>query len=172
MRDGRSAALAEAKVVVRHIVGLQRRQGPAARYTRDLVGSSRSSDKTQAHDDLQLTDRGDGHRAVVLLRRHARAEGVGDFAEWLAADDGDGISRLGTMIGALVLDLAAQALPLSVDPRLRARGSLVLDLAARALPLSEVPRLRARGPGGRRMTGSGAADLRFVASAAVGADAS
>ncbi|MFF8029510.1 hypothetical protein ACFZDJ_52620 [Streptomyces sp. NPDC007896] len=28
MRNGRSAALAEAKVVVRHIVGLQRRQGP------------------------------------------------------------------------------------------------------------------------------------------------
>jgi hypothetical protein len=113
------------------------------------VGSPRSSDKAQAHDDLQLTDRGDGHRAVVLLRRHARAEGVGDFAEWLAVDDGDGISRLGTMIGALVLDLAAQALPLSEGPRLRARG---LD--------------------GRRGTGSGAADLRFVASAAVGADAS
>lgn len=37
MRNGRSAALAEAKVIVRHIVGHQRRQGPAARYTRDLV---------------------------------------------------------------------------------------------------------------------------------------
>ncbi|KPI06324.1 hypothetical protein OK006_6469 [Actinobacteria bacterium OK006] len=36
MRNGRSAAPAEAKMIVRHIVGLQRRQGPAARCTRDL----------------------------------------------------------------------------------------------------------------------------------------
>ncbi|MFE6823398.1 TetR/AcrR family transcriptional regulator [Streptomyces sp. NPDC057690] len=40
-------------------------------------------------------------------------EGVGDFAEWLATEDEDGIARLCTMLGALVLARATKDSPLS-----------------------------------------------------------
>ncbi|MEJ8646446.1 TetR/AcrR family transcriptional regulator [Streptomyces sp. MS1.HAVA.3] len=51
-------------------------------------------------------------------------EGVGDFAEWLATDDQDGITRLCTMLGALVLSRATKGSPLSEEILTAARAAL------------------------------------------------
>ncbi|AGP53227.1 TetR/AcrR family transcriptional regulator [Streptomyces rapamycinicus] len=45
--------------------------------------------------------------------RRVYTEGVGEFAEWLATEDQDGITRLCTMLGALVLARATKDSPLS-----------------------------------------------------------
>ncbi|MFD9304115.1 TetR/AcrR family transcriptional regulator [Streptomyces sp. NPDC060048] len=45
--------------------------------------------------------------------RRVYAEGVGDFAAWLATEDEDGITRLCTMLGALVLARATKDSPIS-----------------------------------------------------------
>lgn len=45
--------------------------------------------------------------------RRVYTEGVGDFARWLATEDDDGIARLCTMVGALVLARATNGSPLS-----------------------------------------------------------
>ncbi|QIP84205.1 TetR/AcrR family transcriptional regulator [Streptomyces sp. Tu 2975] len=47
--------------------------------------------------------------------RRVYTEGVGDFAEWLATDEQDGITRLCTMLGALVLARATKGSPLSEE---------------------------------------------------------
>ncbi|MET7452125.1 TetR/AcrR family transcriptional regulator [Streptomyces sp. NPDC005574] len=52
------------------------------------------------------------------------AEGVGDFAEWLATEDQDGIARLCTMVGALVLSRATRDTPLSEEILTAARTAL------------------------------------------------
>ncbi|MFF1496927.1 TetR/AcrR family transcriptional regulator [Streptomyces sp. NPDC058304] len=52
------------------------------------------------------------------------ADGVSDFADWLATDDQDGIVRLCTMLGAVVLARATQDTPLSDE---------ILDAARTAL---------------------------------------
>ena len=51
-------------------------------------------------------------------------EGVGEFAEWLATDDQDGITRLCTMLGALVLARATKDSPLSEEILDAARSAL------------------------------------------------
>ncbi|MFI1286763.1 TetR/AcrR family transcriptional regulator [Streptomyces sp. NPDC020858] len=51
-------------------------------------------------------------------------EGVGDFAQWLATDDQDGITRLCTMLGALVLARATKGSPLSEEILTAARAAL------------------------------------------------
>ncbi|MFF4244826.1 TetR/AcrR family transcriptional regulator [Streptomyces sp. NPDC001822] len=51
-------------------------------------------------------------------------EGVGAFAEQLATDDQDGIARLCTMFGALVLARATEGSPLSEDILTAARRAL------------------------------------------------
>ncbi|MFF0161213.1 TetR/AcrR family transcriptional regulator [Streptomyces sp. NPDC005263] len=52
------------------------------------------------------------------------AEGVGDFAEFLATGDEDGITRLCTMLGALVLARATKDSPLSEEILAAARAVL------------------------------------------------
>ncbi|WP_031125365.1 TetR/AcrR family transcriptional regulator [Streptomyces sp. NRRL S-623] len=56
--------------------------------------------------------------------RRVYAEGVGDFAEWLAAEDKDGIARLCTMVGALVLARGTKGSPISEEILTAAREAL------------------------------------------------
>ena len=51
-------------------------------------------------------------------------EGVGDFAQWLATEEGDGITRLCIMLGALVLARATKGSPLSEEILIAARAAL------------------------------------------------
>ncbi|RFC69952.1 TetR/AcrR family transcriptional regulator [Streptomyces sp. AcE210] len=65
--------------------------------------------------------RGSGDREV----RRVYSEGVGDFADWLATDDQDGMARLCTMVGALVLARATREFPLSEEILTAAREALM-----------------------------------------------
>lgn len=56
--------------------------------------------------------------------RRIYTEGVRDFAEWLATEDQDGITRLCTMFGALVLARATSGSPLSEEILTAARAAL------------------------------------------------
>ncbi|MFI8003533.1 TetR/AcrR family transcriptional regulator [Streptomyces sp. NPDC086010] len=56
--------------------------------------------------------------------RRIFTDGVGAFAEQLATDDQDGIARLCTMFGALVLARATEGSPLSEDILSAARSAL------------------------------------------------
>ncbi|HET6855992.1 MAG TPA: TetR/AcrR family transcriptional regulator [Streptomyces sp.] len=59
--------------------------------------------------------------------RRVYTEGVGDFAEWLATDDQDGITRLCTMLGALVLARATRGSPLSEEILTTAHAALTAN---------------------------------------------
>ncbi|MFC9485984.1 TetR/AcrR family transcriptional regulator [Streptomyces hydrogenans] len=56
--------------------------------------------------------------------RRVYTEGVGDFAEWLATEDQDGITRLCTMLGALVLARATKGSPISEEILTTAHAAL------------------------------------------------
>jgi TetR/AcrR family transcriptional repressor of nem operon len=56
--------------------------------------------------------------------RRVYTEGVAAFADWLATDDQDGITRLCTMIGALLLARATKDDPLSEQILTTARAAL------------------------------------------------
>ncbi|MEU5728103.1 TetR/AcrR family transcriptional regulator [Streptomyces antimycoticus] len=56
--------------------------------------------------------------------RRTYTQGVGDFADWLATEDQDGITRLCTMLGALVLARATKGSPLSEEILTAARAAL------------------------------------------------
>lgn len=56
--------------------------------------------------------------------RRIYTEGVGDFAQWLTTEDQDGITRLCTMFGALVLARATSGSPLSDEILSTARAAL------------------------------------------------
>ncbi|MFE2944954.1 TetR/AcrR family transcriptional regulator [Streptomyces sp. NPDC059255] len=56
--------------------------------------------------------------------RRIYTEGVGDFAEWLTTENQDGITRLCTMLGALVLARATNGSPLSEEILTTARAVL------------------------------------------------
>ncbi|CAM5657640.1 hypothetical protein SALBM135S_09350 [Streptomyces alboniger] len=62
-----------------------------------------------------------------LEARRVYAEGVGDFADWLATEDEDGIARLCTMLGALVLARATKGALLSEEILTAARAALTAD---------------------------------------------
>ena len=53
-------------------------------------------------------------------------EGVRDFAQWLATDDEDGLARLATLVGALLLARATNGSPLS-DEILHAAHAALSD---------------------------------------------
>ncbi|MFE2474932.1 TetR family transcriptional regulator [Streptomyces sp. NPDC059389] len=55
---------------------------------------------------------------------HAYADGVSDFADWLATDEQDGVVRLCTMLGAVVLARATRDTPLSDEILEAARAAL------------------------------------------------
>lgn len=56
--------------------------------------------------------------------RRVYAQGVGDFADWLDTKDQDGLTRLCTMLGALVLSRATKGSPLSEEILTTAREAL------------------------------------------------
>ncbi|MEV7524368.1 TetR/AcrR family transcriptional regulator [Streptomyces sp. NPDC091371] len=56
--------------------------------------------------------------------RRVYTQGVGDFADWLDTKDQDGITRLCTMLGALVLSRATKGSPLSEEILTTAREAL------------------------------------------------
>ncbi|MFF5536511.1 TetR/AcrR family transcriptional regulator [Streptomyces cinerochromogenes] len=56
--------------------------------------------------------------------RRVYTEGVSDFAAWLTTEDQDGITRLCTMLGALVLSRATKGSPLSEEILTAARAAL------------------------------------------------
>ncbi|MBQ1089283.1 TetR/AcrR family transcriptional regulator [Streptomyces sp. B93] len=56
--------------------------------------------------------------------RRVYTEGVRDFARWLDTDDTDGLTRLATMVGALVLARATNGSPLSEEILTAARSAL------------------------------------------------
>ncbi|WP_326601944.1 TetR/AcrR family transcriptional regulator [Streptomyces sp. NBC_01799] len=68
---------------------------------------------------------GDGCPAAALAADMSRdagdaahdvyIEGVRDFAQWLATDDEDGLARLATLVGALLLARATNGSPLSEE---------------------------------------------------------
>jgi TetR/AcrR family transcriptional repressor of nem operon len=64
--------------------------------------------------------RGSGDREA----RRVYSEGVGDFADWLATEDQDGMARLCTMVGALVLARATREFPVSQEILTAAREAL------------------------------------------------
>ncbi|MBN6050476.1 TetR family transcriptional regulator [Nonomuraea sp. RK-328] len=64
--------------------------------------------------------RGEGGPAA----RSRYSEGVTEFARLLATDDGDGLSRLCTMVGALVLARATKGTPVSDEILAAARTAL------------------------------------------------
>ncbi|MGW3743349.1 TetR/AcrR family transcriptional regulator [Streptomyces sp. NPDC005146] len=77
---------------------------------------------------------GDGCPAAALAADMARdagdaahgvyIEGVRDFARWLATDDEDGLARLATLVGALLLARATNGSPLSDEILHAAHASL------------------------------------------------
>jgi TetR/AcrR family transcriptional repressor of nem operon len=69
-----------------------------------------------AHDMAREAGGSEAHRVYT--------EGVGDLAEWLATEDQDGITRLCTMLGALVLARATKDSPLSEEILTAARAAL------------------------------------------------
>ncbi|MFJ2476070.1 TetR/AcrR family transcriptional regulator [Streptomyces sp. NPDC087659] len=56
--------------------------------------------------------------------RRTYADGVAEFAGWLATDDEDGLARLSTLIGAIVLARATKGSPLSDEILAAARSAL------------------------------------------------
>ncbi|MFJ9712856.1 TetR/AcrR family transcriptional regulator [Streptomyces sp. NPDC101234] len=70
-----------------------------------------------AHDMAREPGAREAHRAYI--------EGAGDFADWLATEDHDGITQLCTMLGALVLARATKGSPLSEEILAAARGVLM-----------------------------------------------
>ncbi|MFJ2173591.1 TetR/AcrR family transcriptional regulator [Streptomyces sp. NPDC087851] len=69
-----------------------------------------------ASDMARDPGEGEAHRVYT--------EGVGDFAAWLATEDQDGIARLCTMLGALVLARATKGDPLSEEILTSAHAAL------------------------------------------------
>ncbi|MYR93919.1 TetR family transcriptional regulator [Streptomyces sp. SID8374] len=117
--------------------GLERHAGQRDAAQRALISTYLSAE----HRDSAA----DGCPAAALASDMARgsgndearrvyAEGVADFAQWLAsedeAEDDNGIARLCTMVGALVLARATQGSPISEEILTTAREALTDDTDA------------------------------------------
>ncbi|GAB2830393.1 TetR family transcriptional regulator [Actinocorallia aurea] len=101
-----------------HTDGLEQHEGQRDAAQRALISTYLSTE----HRDGPA----DGCPAAALASDMARAtgdrearrvytQGVRDFAAFLATDDEDGLTRLSTMIGALILARATQGSPLSEE---------------------------------------------------------
>ncbi|MET7325436.1 TetR/AcrR family transcriptional regulator [Streptomyces sp. NPDC005549] len=113
-----ATAHAFTELAQRYNAGLERHDGEHAAAQRALVDTYLSVE----HRD----DPADGCPVAALAtdiareggEREARrvyTEGVADFADFLATDDQDGILRLCTLFGALVLSRATKGSPLSEE---------------------------------------------------------
>ncbi|MER5312179.1 TetR/AcrR family transcriptional regulator [Streptomyces sp. NPDC002773] len=113
-----ATAHAFAELTQRYSAGLERHDGQREATQQALIDTYLSV----AHRD----DPGDGCPVAAFASDMARegadgearrvyTEGVGVFAEWLATDDQDGLVRLCTLFGALVLARATKGSPLSEE---------------------------------------------------------
>ncbi|CAD5912042.1 MULTISPECIES: TetR/AcrR family transcriptional regulator [unclassified Streptomyces] len=107
--------------------GLERHAGQRDAAQRALISTYLSAE----HRDSAA----DGCPAAGLASDMARAsgsdtghlvyaEGVADFARWLSTEDEDGLSRLSTLVGALVLARATKGSPVSEEILTAAREAL------------------------------------------------
>lgn len=98
--------------------GLQQHEGQRATAQRALIDTYLSTEhRDSAADGCPIAALA-ADIARVSEDREARrvyTEGVRDLAEWLATDDQDGLARLCTMLGALVLARATKGSPLSEE---------------------------------------------------------
>ncbi|RZU24083.1 TetR/AcrR family transcriptional regulator [Streptomyces sp. BK239] len=122
-----ATAHAFAELAQRYSAGLERYDGQRAAAQQALIDAYLSVE----HRD----DAADGCPVAALATDIARdgggrearrvyAEGVADFAEFLAGDDQDGIVRLCTLFGALVLSRATRGSPLSGEILAAAHAAL------------------------------------------------
>ncbi|MFJ9180043.1 TetR/AcrR family transcriptional regulator [Streptomyces sp. NPDC102360] len=110
-----------------HEEGLERYGGQRAAAQRALIDTYLSPEHRDSPGEgcpvaalaTDMAREGGDHEA-----RRVYTEGVGDFAEWLTTDDQDGLTRLCTMLGALVLSRATSGSPLSDEILATARAAL------------------------------------------------
>ncbi|MFF9100162.1 TetR/AcrR family transcriptional regulator [Streptomyces rubrogriseus] len=113
-----ATAHAFAELAQRYSTGLERHDGQRVAAQRALIDAYLSVEHRDAPadgcpvaalaTDIAREAGGEGREA-----RRVYAEGVADFAEFLARDDQDGLVRLCTLFGALVLSRATKGLPIS-----------------------------------------------------------
>ncbi|MFH8487793.1 TetR family transcriptional regulator [Streptomyces longisporoflavus] len=111
-----AAAHAFAELARRHAAGLDQYEGQRAAAQRKLIDTYLSVEHRDNPADgcpvaglaTDIARGGGGDEA-----RRVYAEGVADFADFLADADQDGLVRLCTLFGALVLSRATQGSPLS-----------------------------------------------------------
>ncbi|MEU5275604.1 TetR/AcrR family transcriptional regulator [Streptomyces asoensis] len=118
------------ELAARHTAAVEQEAGGRAEAQRALIEAYLSAE----HRD----NAADGCPAAGLAQDMARepgasrahrtyAEGVGAFAEFLATEDEDGIVRLCTMLGAVVLARATKDSPLSDEILAAARAALTQE---------------------------------------------
>ncbi|MGC2996938.1 TetR/AcrR family transcriptional regulator [Streptomyces sp. G35A] len=110
-----------------HAAEFQRRDGQRRAAQEQLIDTYLSVEhRDNAADGCPVAGlaadmaRGSGHREA----HRVYAEGVRAFADTLATEDQDGITRLCTMLGALLLARATKDSPLSEDILATARAAL------------------------------------------------
>ncbi|MFJ1772677.1 TetR family transcriptional regulator [[Kitasatospora] papulosa] len=122
-----ATAHAFAELARRHSAGLERHHGQHAAARQALIDTYLSDEHRDAPADgcpvaalaSDVARESGGSEA-----RHVYAEGVADFADFLADDDQDGIVRLCTLFGALVLSRATKGSPLSEEILAAGRAAL------------------------------------------------
>ncbi|MFC8208313.1 TetR/AcrR family transcriptional regulator [[Kitasatospora] papulosa] len=122
-----ATAHAFAELARRHSAGLERHHGQNAAARQALIDTYLSDEHRDAPADgcpvaalaSDIARESGGSEA-----RHVYAEGVADFADFLADDDQDGIVRLCTLFGALVLSRATKGSPLSEEILAAGRAAL------------------------------------------------
>ncbi|WP_030255704.1 TetR/AcrR family transcriptional regulator [Streptomyces violens] len=122
-----ATAHAFAELTRRHSDGLDQYAGQRDAAQRAVIDTYLSTEHRDSPADgcpvaalaTDIAREGAGDEA-----RRVYTQGVGDFADWLATEDQDGITRLCTMLGALVLSRATKGSPLSEEILTTAREAL------------------------------------------------
>ncbi|MEW2621586.1 TetR/AcrR family transcriptional regulator [Streptomyces sp. NPDC048106] len=122
-----ATAHAFAELAQRYSAGLERHDGQRAAAQQALIDAYLSVEHRDDPADgcpvaalaTDIAREGGGREA-----RRVYAEGVADFAGFLASDDQDGIVRLCTLFGALVLSRATKGSPLSGEILAAAHAAL------------------------------------------------
>ncbi|MER7189854.1 TetR/AcrR family transcriptional regulator [Streptomyces flaveolus] len=122
-----ATAHAFVELAQRHSAVIERYDGQRDAARRELIDTYLSVEHRDAPADgcpvaalaTDIAREGGGREA-----RRVYAEGVADFADFLATDDQDGIVRLCTLFGALVLSRATKGSPLSGEILAAAHAAL------------------------------------------------
>ncbi|MFD7467966.1 TetR/AcrR family transcriptional regulator [Streptomyces tendae] len=115
-----ATAHAFVELAQRYNTGLERHDGQRVAAQQALIDAYLSVEHRDAPADgcpvaALATDIAREGEAGGREAHRVYAEGVADFAEFLTRDDQDGIVRLCTLFGALVLSRATKGLPLSEE---------------------------------------------------------